>query len=64
MFSFLKKTKNNEFTPTKKMLEAAIIKGKVIGLKRDEIIEMASLMDKNKAKVQIVRIVDKILNQS
>ena len=64
MFSFLKKTKVNEFTPTKKMMEAAILKGKKIGLKRDEIIEMASLMDRSKTKIKIERIVDKILNQT
>ena len=64
MFSFLKKTKGDEFTPTKKMMRAAIIKGKRIGLKRDEIVEMASLMDRSQTKIKIERIVDKILNQA
>jgi len=62
MFTFFKKTKNNEFIPTKKMLEAAIIKGEKIGLKREEIIEMASLMDKKKSKLKIEKIVDSILS--
>jgi hypothetical protein len=43
------------------LLEAAIIKGKKIGLSRDEIIDMASLMDKNASKIQIEKIVDRVI---
>ena len=62
MFSFFKKAKDKKFTPTKKMMEAAIIKGNKIGLDRDKIIEMACLMDKSKSKIKIEKIVNKILN--
>ena len=60
MFQFLKK--KTEFKPTKKILEAAIIKGKRIGLNRNEIIEMASLLDKSKTKNKIEKIVNEILS--
>ncbi len=61
ILSFLKKKKPNEFRPTKKMMEAAILKGKRIGLQREEIIEMTSLMNKSLAKNKVEKIVDKIL---
>lgn len=61
MFSFLKKKDPNEFVPTKKMMEAAVLKGQRIGLKREEIIEMACLMDKESPRKKIEKVVDKIL---
>lgn len=60
MLNFFKK-KPNEFTPTKKMIEAAILKGQRIGLKRHEIIEMASMLDKDLSRNQVEKIVDKTL---
>lgn len=62
MFSIFKKSNKDTFTPTKKMMEAAISKGKRIGLSREEIIEMASLMDKKKPRIKIEKIVDKIIS--
>ena len=61
MLSFFKKRKPNEFRPTKEMTKEAILKGKRIGLQREEIVEMASLMNKGLAKNKIEKIVDKIL---
>ncbi|MCY4523605.1 MAG: hypothetical protein OXB84_02575 [Halobacteriovoraceae bacterium] len=61
MFPFLKKKKPGEFVPNKKIMEAAIIKGNKIGLKREEIIEMASLMDNKMEKNKIEKMVDKTL---
>ena len=61
MLSFLKKRKPNEFRPTKKMMEEAVRKGKRIGLRREEILEMAALLNKGLAKNKIEKIVDKIL---
>ena len=57
---FLKKTPSDHFVANKKMMEAAIIKGKKIGLKRDEIIEMASLMDKGMEKRKVEKLVDNL----
>ena len=42
-------------------MEEAVRKGKRIGLRREEILEMASLMNKGLAKNKIEKIVDKIL---
>ena len=64
MLSFFKKKKFNEFIPNKKMMEAAIIKGNKIGLKRDEIIEMISLMDKKIGKGKIEKIIDNIIRRN
>ncbi len=61
MFSFLKKNNSNDFSPTKEMVKAAIVKGIKIGLKRDEIIEMISLMDKKLSRKKVIGLVDKIL---
>lgn len=63
MLSFLRNSKLRikEFKPSKEMFEAAILKGKRIGLKREEIIEMASLMDKKMPKNKIEKIVTKLL---
>ncbi len=60
MISLFKK-KEEKFRPTKKMMEAAILKGKRIGLKREEIIEMTSLMDKSMSKTKVEKIIDKVL---
>ena len=62
MFKIFKKKKSHEFIPNKKMIEAAITKGNKIGLKKHEIIEMISLMDKNIGKGKIEKIVDKTLS--
>ncbi len=62
MFSFLKKKNPAEFVATKEMMEAAIIKGKRIGLKREEIIEMACLLDKKIAQKKVEKLVDKVLS--
>ncbi|MFK7822630.1 MAG: hypothetical protein AB8G05_00620 [Oligoflexales bacterium] len=61
---FFSSGKNKDFRPNKKMLIAAITKGRRIGLDRNEIIEMATLLDKNMAKAKIVKMVDKILTES
>lgn len=58
------KKKSKDFTPTKKMIEAAILKGQRIGLKRHEIIEMASMMDKDLTRNKVEKIVDKLLSST
>lgn len=63
MFNLFKK-KTNEFKPTKEILEAAILKGKRIGLQRHEIIEMASMLDKNLTRYKVEEIVDKLLDSN
>ena len=46
------------------MIDAAIIKGNKIGLQRDEIIEMVSLMDKSMKKSKIEKMIDNIIDKS
>ncbi|MBT6325381.1 MAG: hypothetical protein HOJ35_05390 [Bdellovibrionales bacterium] len=62
MLSFFKKKDPNEFVPTKKMTEAAIIKGIRIGLNREEIVEMVCLMNKKTPQNKIKKIVDKFMS--
>lgn len=60
MFSLFKKSTTG-FIPNKKMMEAAIIKGEKIGLPRENLVEMISLMDKNLTKHKVEKMIDKTL---
>jgi len=62
IFDLFKKKAPKDFTPTKKMMEAAILKGKRIGLSREEIIEMTCLMDKSRPKLKVEKLVDKLIS--
>ena len=62
MLSIFKKKSPDEFIPNKKMMVAAILKGKNMGLPKENLIEMISLMNRNLSKRKVEKIVDRTLN--
>lgn len=55
--------RKNDYQPNKKMTEAAIAKGKAIGLSREELIDMASRLDKNLSQGDVAKLVDQTKKQ-
>lgn len=51
--------RNYDYQPNKKMTEAAIAKGKAIGLNNEELIDMAMRMDKSLSLDDVKKLVDK-----
>lgn len=51
--------RNYDYQPNKKMTEAAIAKGKAIGLSNEELIDMAMRMDKSLSLDDVKKLVDK-----
>ena len=51
--------RNYDYQPNKKMTEAAIAKGKAIGLSTEELIDMAMRMDKSLSLDDVKKLVDK-----